>query len=48
MPSLKEIKTAMKIKDKKENIVFRIIFDVMGSYLKEYDGPDFNVKYKNK
>jgi hypothetical protein len=44
VPSLKEIKRGMKNRDKKENIVYRIVFDVVGSYLKEYDGPNYKVK----
>jgi hypothetical protein len=33
----------MKHRDKKENVVYRIVFDVLGSYLKEYDTPNYKV-----
>ena len=41
IPSLKEIKKALKMKEKKENIVYRLVFDVLGTYLKEYDSPNY-------
>jgi hypothetical protein len=43
VPNLKEIKNAMKYKEKKENVVYRIVLGVMGAYLKEYDKPFFDV-----
>lgn len=32
VPSLKQIKQSLKIKEDKENIVYKIIFDVLESY----------------
>lgn len=41
IPSLKELRKGMKYKEKKENIVYRLVFDVLGTYLREYDGPNY-------
>lgn len=46
IPKVKELKQAMKMKESKENIVFRIVLDVLGAYWKEYDGPHYKV-FKN-
>ena len=43
MPTLDEIKIGLKYKERKENIVYRIVMEVLGSYLREYDGPSYKV-----
>ena len=36
----------LKAKEEKENIVYRIIFDVLGAYLKDNEGPSFKVRIR--
>ena len=43
MPTLKELRIGLTRKKEKENIVYKIIFDVLGSHLRENDGPTFKV-----
>ena len=36
LPTMKQLKVGLKFKDKKENIVYKIIVDVLGLYLRDY------------
>ena len=36
LPTMKQLKIGLKFKDKKENIVYKIIVDVLGLYLRDY------------
>lgn len=43
IPSLKELQFAISARDPKENLVYKIVLDVLGKYLKESDSPSFKV-----
>jgi hypothetical protein len=45
IPSLKQLKKGMRCREEKENIVYKLIFDVIGHKLKETDGPKYFVEY---
>jgi hypothetical protein len=35
----------MRNRNKEENITYKIVFDIVGIYLKEHDGPNFKVNF---
>ncbi len=43
VPAMVQLRKGLKLKDSKENIVYRLVFDVLGSFLKANDGPQFKV-----
>eukprot|EP00350_Pseudokeronopsis_sp_OXSARD2_P010740 CAMPEP_0170543600 /NCGR_PEP_ID=MMETSP0211-20121228/2662_1 /TAXON_ID=311385 /ORGANISM="Pseudokeronopsis sp., Strain OXSARD2" /LENGTH=217 /DNA_ID=CAMNT_0010847019 /DNA_START=97 /DNA_END=750 /DNA_ORIENTATION=- len=47
VPDLKELKQGLKVMQGKEGIVYRLIFDVLGVYLREQDGPLYH-RYQKK
>jgi len=47
LPTMKQLKVGLKFKDKKENIVYKIIVDVLGLYLRDYGGITQKVIFIN-
>lgn len=43
VPSITQLKKGMLARNEKENLIYKIVIDIYGTYLKEYDGPTYKV-----
>jgi len=43
LPSTKELRAGMRLKEPHEIIVYKVIVEVMIQYYEKYDGPEYKV-----